>query len=401
VLAAAAARFRSDSLVVFVGFVALGLPLGTLGVAWPAMREELGAPIAGLGFLLSGLTLAEAGSSALAGPVMRHAPTTLVLSASALGAAVALAVIASASAWPVAVAGAILLGAAIGFLDVGVNAYGALTQGIRYLGSLHGSWAVGAALGPPAVGIAVAAGGSWRLGFVLIALVFLVVGATLARSGVRAPPEEHAASTRTRLAPVALGCLAFFLYVGVEVGAGSWSFVRLTDAAIASAAAGAAVTAYWSMLAFTRLALGAWGERAAPERLLDIALATTAVAGVLGWILPIGLSAFVALPLLGGAIGTIIPLLVYLTPRRVGRSATSAVLGLQFAAAMLGGATIPAGLGYLIERQGSGTLAPAIAALCLGIAAVHLAARIDDRRREGPSGDRARARGRARGLRAP
>ena len=39
-------------------FVALGLPAGAIGVAWPYMRASFGAPLAGLGLLLATLTLA-------------------------------------------------------------------------------------------------------------------------------------------------------------------------------------------------------------------------------------------------------------------------------------------------------------------------------------------------------
>ncbi len=66
-MAADARASSAATLTVLVGFVALGLPLGTFGVAWPAMREALGAPLAGLGVLLAGLSLAEAGSSVVVG----------------------------------------------------------------------------------------------------------------------------------------------------------------------------------------------------------------------------------------------------------------------------------------------------------------------------------------------
>jgi fucose permease len=360
------------SFVILVGFVALGLPIGTFGVAWPAMREELGAPLAGLGVLLSALTLAEAGSSAAVGVIITRAGARPILIGSTLGAAASLVLIGAAPTWELTVAGALLLGAAIGFLDVGVNAYGALARGIRYLGALHGSWAIGAALGPPAVGIAIIAGGSWRLGFVMLALFFLAVAFGLAVTPLPALRTANESTSRPRRLPiVALGCLLFFVYVGIEVGAGSWSFVRFMDSGIAEAPAAAAVTAYWAMLALTRFGLAAWGDRTSPETLLDIAFVSTAASGVGLWVLPPGLSAFVALPLLGAALGMIIPLLVFVTPARVGRASASVVIGLQFAAAMLGGATIPAAIGYVMERSGTASLGPAIAALCLIFIAAH------------------------------
>jgi fucose permease len=376
VLPYSAPRIRGDASVVLLSFVALGLPIGLIGVAWPAMRAALDAPATGLGLLLSALTLAQAGSSALAGAVHQRIGTRLMLVGSTLGAAVSLGIVGSSGSWEVALAGALLVGATVGFLDVSVNAYGALTQGIRYLGALHGAWAVGAALGPPIVGLAIVAGGSWRVGFFILAGCFLLAGAGLARTGLPSATVTHKTSdAQAKIGTVLLGRLMFFLYVGIEVGAGSWSFVRLTDGGVAVAAAGAAVTGYWAMLALARIGLAVWGDRASAETLLDVALVGTGAAGVAVWLLPIGVSAFVALPLLGFALGAIVPLLVFVTPYRVGRASASTVVGFQFAAAMLGGATIPVAIGYLMELGGSSTLGPAVAVLSVGLTATHLAAR--------------------------
>src|SRR2546428_12859197 len=40
-------------------FVALGLPAGAIGVAWPYMRASFGAPLAGLGGVLAAFTVAD------------------------------------------------------------------------------------------------------------------------------------------------------------------------------------------------------------------------------------------------------------------------------------------------------------------------------------------------------
>jgi hypothetical protein len=40
-----------------IAFAVLGLPTGALGVAWPHIRTSLGAPLAGLGLLLTVSTI--------------------------------------------------------------------------------------------------------------------------------------------------------------------------------------------------------------------------------------------------------------------------------------------------------------------------------------------------------
>src|SRR2546422_6147232 len=52
-----------------LAFVALGLPAGAIGVAWPYMRASFGAPLAGLCLPLAALSLAPFFASAPRGPL--------------------------------------------------------------------------------------------------------------------------------------------------------------------------------------------------------------------------------------------------------------------------------------------------------------------------------------------
>src|SRR2546422_11772995 len=60
-------------------FVALGLPAGAIGVAWPYMRASFGAPLAGLGLVLATFTGAAFLASATRGPLTRRLGTSGLL----------------------------------------------------------------------------------------------------------------------------------------------------------------------------------------------------------------------------------------------------------------------------------------------------------------------------------
>src|SRR6202022_1253767 len=77
--------------------------------------------------------------------------------------------------WVVPLAG-LTPGAGSGLVDAGVNAHVSLNRGVRYMGWLHASWALGAALGPPLGGVSLAATGSWRASFAAMAIAFLGIG---------------------------------------------------------------------------------------------------------------------------------------------------------------------------------------------------------------------------------
>jgi fucose permease len=366
--------------VAFSGFVLLGLPTGMLGIAWPSMRAALDAPLAGLGVLLAAMTLTQFGSSGLSGLVRERLGTIALLLVPTVLAAGGLALFALAATWPVMVAAAAILGAGLGLLDAAVNMEAALKRGVRFMGALHASWAIGATLGPVLIGAVLVATGSWRLGYAVAALAFVVlaVATYLARADLGATAERNDASvaTASALRTILAGMALLFVYVGIELGAGQWSFTRLTaDGALADTIAGLAVFLYWSALAAGRIALALFGDRVGAARLFDLSVGGALVSAVAFWLLPPPVAALVALPCIGASLSVFVPLLIYLTPRRVGRAAAPRAIGYQMAAGMIGGAVLPAGIGVVMQSSGVSTLGLCLSVLALALGGLHLAVR--------------------------
>ena len=367
--------------VAFSGFVVLGLPTGMLGIAWPSMRAALDAPLAGLGVLLAAMTVTQFGSSGLSGFVRERFGTVALLLGPTVLAAGGLALFALAETWPAMIAAAAILGAGLGLLDAAVNMEAALRRGVRFMGALHASWALGATLGPVLIGAVLVATGSWRLGYAVAALAFvaLAVATSFARHDLHAardsedaPPVARAGARRTTIAGAAL----LFVYVGIELGAGQWSFTRLTaDGALADTIAGIAVFLYWSALAGGRVGLAVFGDRVGAARLFDLSVGGALVSAVAFWILPPPIAALVALPCIGASLSVFVPLLLYLTPRRVGRAAAPRAIGYQVAAGMIGGAVLPAGIGVVMQSSGVATLGLCLSALAVTLGGLHLAVR--------------------------
>src|SRR5437867_3656167 len=157
-------------------FVTLGLPAGAIGVAWPYMRASFGAPLAGLGLMLATLTLAYFLASAASGPLTGRLGTPGLLVGGCALSTVAWLGLALAPEWWIVPTVSFLAGAGSGLIDASVNAHISLNRGVRYMGWLHASWAVGAALGPPVVVVSLAGTSSWRAGFAAMGGAFLAVG---------------------------------------------------------------------------------------------------------------------------------------------------------------------------------------------------------------------------------
>lgn len=349
-----------------------------LGIAWPSMRASLDAPFAGLGLLVAAMTVAQFAASAASGLLRERLGTIALLLASVGAATGGLAIFAVASGWWATILAAAVLGCGVGLLDAAVNTEAALRGDIRFMGALHGAWAIGASLGPPLVGATLVASDSWRPAYVVAAAAFAVLGlATYAvRSDLDAAPELEAAANRERGVgrTVILGCALMFVYVGIELGAGQWTYTRFTaDGSLSDGLAGLAVFLFWSALAAGRVALAVVGDRVAPSRLFDLSVFGTLASAFGFWVLPATLGALVALPLLGVALSVFVPVLLYLTPRRIGSAAAPRAIGYQVAAGMIGGAVLPAAVGVLMQSIDLAVLGPCLVAMAVVLTGLHLA----------------------------
>lgn len=366
----------------FSGFVILGLPTGMLGIAWPSIRAAFDAPLSGLGLLLAAMTAAQFVSSGLSGLIRERLGTLALLLVPTILCAGGLLLFALAPDWVWTIVAAAILGAGLGLLDAAVNMEAALKRGVRFMGALHASWAFGATLGPLLIGGALVATGSWRAGYAIAAIAFvaLAFGTVLTRAVIASAPESEdgAAAPPGRRRAIAVGAGLLFVYVGLELGAGQWSFTRLTvDQTVSDALAGSAVFLYWSALAAGRLGLALLGDRIRPQRLFDLSVGGALVSAIAFWVLPPAAAALVALPCIGISLSVFVPLLLYLTPRRVGRAAAPRAIGYQVAAGMIGGAVLPGGIGLIMQASGVAALGPCLSGLALALAVLHRGSRIE------------------------
>ena len=97
-----AARSRTSLtllVLVFVGFISLGLPDGLLGVAWPSIRQTFGLPLDALGALFLTTVCGYLAASLTSGWVVKRIGVGMLLALSALATSASLLAFALAPAW--------------------------------------------------------------------------------------------------------------------------------------------------------------------------------------------------------------------------------------------------------------------------------------------------------------
>lgn len=367
-----------------MSFISLGLPDGVMGVAWPAVRVDMGQPLAAVGvFTLVG-TVCAAVSSYFAGAIVKRLGTGAVVAASCLMTALALVGYGYAPSFAWLVALSIPMGIGAGAVDTSLNHFVASHYSSRHMNWLHGFWGVGATLGPLIMSWAVANPAGWTLGTRTIGLMQVALAVALfltlalwAREKATHTEDANAESATTLFKPLNpqalwLAPTCFFLYVSAEMGTGLWAAsILATDRGMPLAQAGVWVSVYFGAITVGRFAVGLVANWLGNRKLVQLGICVAALGAALfaahGWV---GDASLAGLVLMGLGCAPIFPSLMHETARRFPEDVARKVISRQMIFAYIGIAVIPAAFGVLATWAGLAVIMPVVVALLLAMLVV-------------------------------
>lgn len=372
----------------FIGFIALGLPEGLLGLAWPSIRQDFNLPLDAIGAILLAGTLGFMITSFNSGALILYlgAGRMTYLGFGLRGAA--LLAIFAAPSWEFMVLMGFVNGVATGALDAGLNTYVAGYGSTRLLNWLHACFGLGATISPLVMTELFAAGYSWRVGYAFLAaaqftimlLVFTSRGAwhvsavksTLADTGETSAAATNGPWQTLRLPIVWIGITIFILYAGLEVSAGQWSYTLFTESReVAARTAGLWVSIYWGSFTWGRFFFGFLGDRFRPTPMLRVCMAGMIVGAALVWFNPSNLVSFIGLAILGFWLAPVFPLLIATTGQRMSARHAAYAIGFQVGAASVGIATLPWLAGFIAKNTSLEAIGPFLAVIAVILFALH------------------------------
>jgi fucose permease len=367
-------------IIAYFGFICLGLPDAALGVAWPSLRADYLLSQSGLGLVLIAVGIGYFSASFSMGYLVQRLGIGWLLTLSTLFLTVSLTGYALSGSWLFFLACAVIAGMGSGAIDSGLNSYAAEHFSGRQMNWLHASYGLGATMGPLIMTAALQQTGTWRWGYAFVATCMLLItaafvltrrqwvassqpaaveipvavpqsSAPIPPTPLPSPPQPPATvKTALRHPLVRLQIGLFFLYTGLEVTAGQWSFTLLTEGrGVDVAQAGIWVSAYWAFLTIGRIAFGFLVNWLPMTQLVRLSMTGTVLGALLlaingGTILTLS-----GLALLGFALAPIFPCLMKQTPERVGKRLATYAIGFQVSAAMLGVMVVPSLTGLLVQ----------------------------------------------------
>jgi fucose permease len=353
-------------LLAYVAFIALGMPDGLLGVAWPSIRAGFSLPLDVLGIFLFAAVTGYMTSSFLSGVLIARMGVGSMLAVSCALTGSALLGYTLVPSWWMMVLLGVISGLGAGAIDAGLNTYVASHFGEGLMQWLHASYGIGVTLGPIIMTVALTTLNSWRVGYrivggfqIVLAICFVLTLPMWNRKDASAGRDEPKRLTdyktpmgeTLRQPKVWLSALLFFIYVGAEVSLGTWTYSLLIESrGIDPAMAGLWAGSYWATFTVGRVLAGLYAKRAGVNLLVQGSL----VGALLGTALlvwnPSAVANLLAVALIGFSIAPIFPALMSGTRQRVGAQFAANTIGMQMTAAGLGMAVIPGLLGVLARQ---------------------------------------------------
>jgi fucose permease len=377
---------RSTIPLIAIGFATLligGLPGSAQGVAWPSIRASFHLPLDALGTLL----IAQ-----MVGGLLSSLNSGRLIAALGMGRSLTIGMAVYTGGifgyvlvpewWAMVLCG-LVGGLGSGLVGASINTYFATRHGPSLLVWLHACFGLGSALGPAIATLLLDGGLPWRWIYGLIAALFalLLLGYVLTRRqwpiSASAPSSSQAGATRTgvalagsrdtlRLPAVWMGITLFFVFTGLQVTGGQWSYTLFTEGrSIAPTVAGMWVSIYWGSLTVGRILVGFAARYVRTVRLLRLAVAGAAVGAALVWWHPSALLSFLGLALMGFAQAPMYPLSLSEIPGHVGVRHAANAIGFQAAGASLGWSLVPSVVGKVAASQGLEVIGPFMVALAV------------------------------------
>ncbi|MBN2069189.1 MAG: MFS transporter [Opitutales bacterium] len=362
-------------LIIYIGFISLGLPDGSFGLVWPLISKELSLPIGLAGTIVILGTILSGCSGFLSGKAINRMGTGAIVLVSCILTGSGLLAMGHIHGALALYAITIPLGIGAGAVDAGLNSFVAQHYSGRHMNWLHACWGIGATTGPLLMGYSLNHDSGWRGGYTLLAsiqlslsLLFLLslnlwssVPAKQEHSHVEDTTGNILLKTANSL-PGYLSMLAFVLYVGVETMTGLWiGTILMSGRGFSPETASLCTASYYGAITGGRFIIGFVVDRIGNRRLIRYGLGIALIGALLFTCSGGPAPALLSLTLIGGGFAPIYPCLMHEVPQRFTTKDVAIVIGRQTGASYLGAAAIPALAGWVAQ-----TALPGLPLLTLG-----------------------------------
>ncbi len=353
-------------IVIYIGYVGLGVPDSLLGAAWPAIYEDFQIPTYFASFITIVTSLCTFVSSLNSAKLIKRFGTGNLAAVSTTLTALSLFGISFTGHWAFLILLAIPLGLGAGAIDSALNGYVALHYNAKQMNFLHCCYGIGVAVSPYLLSIVLSAVGNWQGGYRAVSFLQMGIAAVLIislplwkRIKKSDPTEEEQKLIPLKEIVKIKGIFPvwtmFLASCSIEACCTTWGSTYLAEhLKFPVDSAAGTITVYFVGLALGRIISGLLSDKFSPKRLMQIGLLVMGC-GIVSFLLPLGaVSGTIGLFLTGLGVGPIYPNLMHITPIIFHRDIAQSIMGTHMAVAFIGVTLAPPFFGWIANLLGQG-----------------------------------------------
>lgn len=333
--------------IIYITFIALGLPDALLGSAWNLIRVDLNTSLETLGIMTVIVYIMSILSTFNAPRLLRWFETKWITFVSVLMTGTALILLSQVSAFYQMLFFALPLGVGAGAIDVSLNHYLASHYKAKHMNYLHSFYGIGVTLGPTVMAYTLSQN-MWRSGYIIVGCILLFISLLILfsfklwkKENQQEREDVHRKITLKEILKTkgALESILIFLtYVHVESLGGVWiASYFFIEKGVSYATAALFTTTFYLALTVGRLVSGFVSGKVSPNLLVRIGEALMLLAGVLMFInFNHVIIYFIIVFIFGFGAGPIYPNMMYMNSLVFEKHKLSKIISLQMGIGYMG-----------------------------------------------------------------
>ena len=338
--------------IIYLSLFSQGLNDGTLGVAWPSIRYEMGSPLEHAGFL----TITSFTMYSVMAPIVSQLYKFLKSHTIALLGVILMIIgnigffVAPAFFMLIIMIGIVASGQA--FIETSFSSYLAKHFSARYMNWALCFWGMGASVSPLIMTQMIILF-DWRIGYlvlifmqacvVILSYIGIKKGIWSKEDTIRRKKREHK-NTKVKLSYQVLQMSTFFIFTGTQTAIGFWvTSVMLESRGLSVGSAGMYPALYFGFIMVGRLFFGGMANRYSNMNLMRLGF----LAACMGIALLMVTTHVLGIILIGFGVAPIFPCLIHETTRRFNSDAVERQMGFQLSAAGFG-EIISSSMGFVL-----------------------------------------------------
>lgn len=348
-------------MIIYLAFVALGLPDALMGSAWNLVREEMNVQLGAIGLVTMVGYLMTMISTSFAPQLLKRFDTKVITFVSIIFTGSALLLISQMNHFYQMIFLAIPLGVGAGAIDLSLNHYVAIHYKASHMNYLHSFYGLGVTIGPSIMAYTLRSN-SWRIGYVIVGLVLLGI-ALLVLLSFPLWKEETTEEKEERHDYIPLketlqtkgvkhSLAIFLIYVHIESLAGVYiaSYYFLIKH-VSYAEAALFTTVFYLGLFIGRVLSGVISDVLQPNTLIGVGEVLMIIAGIFMFInFDQPFIYYIIVGILGFGCGPIFPNMMHMNPKNFDQRKLSRIMSLQMAIGYIGFGALTPLMGLLFQE---------------------------------------------------